>query len=154
PSNGLIIANGDDPNVVEVLQNGFAPITTFGITQNANVRASDIRYTDHSSIFTVNALGYSARALELPMLGEFNVRNALAVTAASLHHGLSFDEIQQAFSTFKSIKRRLEKKGEFGGVTVYDDFAHHPTAIRETLHALRQRYPKERVIAIFEPRSN
>jgi UDP-N-acetylmuramate: L-alanyl-gamma-D-glutamyl-meso-diaminopimelate ligase len=169
PANGIIIANGDDLNVVEVLQGGFAPIITFGITQNTNCRALDIRYTDHSSIFSVRALGHQERTLEIPMLGEFNVRNALAVTAAALHHGLTFDEIQQAFSTFKSIKRRLEKIGEYGaasptmlggpgngtrGITVYDDFAHHPTAIRETLHALRQRYPKERVIAIFEPRSN
>ena len=154
PSNGLIIANGDDRNVIEILQASPAPILTFGIAHNVNFRAVDIRYTDHSSIFTVRAIGHPERTLEIPMLGEFNVRNALAVTAAALHHGLSFDEIQQAFSTFKSIKRRLEKKGEFGGVIVYDDFAHHPTAIRETLHALRQRYPKERVIAIFEPRSN
>ncbi len=154
PSNGIIIANGDDPNVVEVLQKGFAPILTFGITQSVNCRALDIRYTDHSSIFTVKSVGQTERTLGIPMLGEFNVRNALAVTAAALHHGLTFDEIQQAFSTFQSIKRRMEKKGEYGGITVYDDFAHHPTAIRETLHALRQRYPKERVIAIFEPRSN
>ncbi|HWF43816.1 MAG TPA: UDP-N-acetylmuramate:L-alanyl-gamma-D-glutamyl-meso-diaminopimelate ligase [Candidatus Kapabacteria bacterium] len=154
PRNGLIIANGDDSNVIDVLQNSSAPVWTFGISHNVNVRAVDIRYTDHSSIFTIRAIGHPEATLEIPMLGEFNVRNALAVTAAALHHGLSFEEIQQAFTTFKSIKRRLEFKGEFGGVTVYDDFAHHPTAIRETLHALRQRYPKERVIAIFEPRSN
>ena len=154
PANGLIVANGDDANVVEILQGGFAPVLTFGITENANCRALDIRYTDHSSIFRVKAMGHPEAQLEIPMLGEFNVRNALAATAVALHHGLTFAEIQQAFSTFLSIKRRLEKKGEFGGVTVYDDFAHHPTAIRETLHALRQRYPKDRVIAIFEPRSN
>ena len=154
PRNGLIIANGDDPNVIEILQDSPAPVWTFGISHNVTFRAVDIRYTDHSSIFTVRALGHPEATLEIPMLGEFNVRNALAVAAAARHHGLTFEEIQQAFSTFKSIKRRLELKGVFGGVTVYDDFAHHPTAIRETLRALRQRYPNERMIAIFEPRSN
>ena len=154
PRNGIVIANGDDPNVTEIVRGSHAPVVTFGITDNANFRAIDIQYTDHSSIFKVKAIGHAEAQLEIPMLGEFNVRNALAVTAAALHHGLDFAEIQQAFSTFKSIKRRMEMKGEFGGVIVYDDFAHHPTAIRETLRALRQRYPDTRVIAIFEPRSN
>ncbi len=154
PRNGVVIANADDENVSEVVQGSQAPVVTFGITNNANFRALDIQYTDHSSRFRVQAVGHPEAELEVPMLGEFNVRNALAVTAAARHHGLSFDEIQRAFSSFRSIKRRLEKKGEFGGVTIYDDFAHHPTAIRETLRALRLRYPHERVIAIFEPRSN
>ncbi|MDP4200765.1 MAG: UDP-N-acetylmuramate:L-alanyl-gamma-D-glutamyl-meso-diaminopimelate ligase [Bacteroidota bacterium] len=154
PRNGVVIANADDDNVNEVILGSQAPVVTFGISRNANFRALDIQYTDHSSRFRVQAVGHPEATLEIPMLGEFNVRNALAVTAAARHHGLSFDEIQTAFTQFKSIKRRLEKKGEFGGVTVYDDFAHHPTAIRATLQALRQRHPKERLIAIFEPRSN
>jgi UDP-N-acetylmuramate: L-alanyl-gamma-D-glutamyl-meso-diaminopimelate ligase len=127
---------------------------TFGISQNANVRALDIRYTDHSAKFVVQMAGHRDADLEIPMLGEFNVRNALAVAAAARHHGLMYEEIQNAFTSFKSIKRRLEKKGVYKGVTVYDDFAHHPTAIRDTLKALRLRHPKERVIALFEPRSN
>jgi UDP-N-acetylmuramate: L-alanyl-gamma-D-glutamyl-meso-diaminopimelate ligase len=154
PRNGIIIANADDANVAEVLKNAFAPVITFGLTNNATVRAGNIQYTDHSSIFSAVMNGEPPITLEIPMLGEFNVRNALAVMVAARHHGLSVEEIQNAFTTFKSIKRRLEFKGEFGGVRVYDDFAHHPTAIRETLHALRQKYPNERVIAIFEPRSN
>ena len=154
PRNGLIIANADDENVLEVVQNSFAPVLTFGTSKNADVRADNIQYTDHSSIFSFVKKGEPTTPLEIPMLGEFNVRNALAVAVAARHHGVSFEEIQNAFSTFKSIKRRMEFKGEFGGVRVYDDFAHHPTAIKVTLHALRQKYPKERVIAIFEPRSN
>ncbi len=154
PRNGIVIANGDDPNVRDIVRGAFAPLATFGLSDHCDFRAANIEFTDHSSVFDVHSPGRAVTRLEIPMLGEFNVRNALAVTAAALHHGLTFDEIQQAFSTFKSIKRRMEKKGEFGGVIVYDDFAHHPTAIRETLQALRQRFPQNRVIAIFEPRSN
>jgi len=83
-----------------------------------------------------------------------NVRNALAVIGAAKHCGLSNKQIQSAFDTFKGIKRRLEVKGIAGGVTVIDDFGHHPTAIRETLRALRIRYAKEKIWAVFEPRSN
>jgi UDP-N-acetylmuramate: L-alanyl-gamma-D-glutamyl-meso-diaminopimelate ligase len=154
PRNGLIIANADDPNVMEVVSGCVAPVLMFGISENANFRASDILRTEDSSIFSVRAAGHPEARLEIPLLGDFNIRNALAVITAARHHGLSFEEIQQAFSSFKSIKRRLEFKGEFGGVRVYDDFAHHPTAIRATLRALRQKYPTQRVIAMFEPRSN
>jgi UDP-N-acetylmuramate: L-alanyl-gamma-D-glutamyl-meso-diaminopimelate ligase len=154
PRNGVVIANADDDNVREVVSGSPAPVITFGISENANFRAERIEYTDHSSIFDIKAVGHPEARIEIPMLGEFNVRNALAVAAAARHHGLSFEDIQQAFSTFKSIKRRLEFKGEYRGVKVYDDFAHHPTAIRATLRALRQKHPTERLIAIFEPRSN
>ncbi len=154
PRNGLIIANADDANVMEVVRDSFAPVLTFGISEDANVRAEDIRYSDHSSSFSIRSNGLPEAMLEIPLLGEFNIRNALAVTIAAHHHGLNYEEIQRAFSSFKSIKRRLEFKGEFSGVLVYDDFAHHPTAIRATLRALRQKHPQERVIAMFEPRSN
>jgi UDP-N-acetylmuramate: L-alanyl-gamma-D-glutamyl-meso-diaminopimelate ligase len=154
PRNGLVIANGDDANVMEVVSGSLAPVLTFGVSHNANFRAERINYTGHSSIFDIIASGHPSTRMEIPMLGEFNVRNALAVAAAARHHGLSFEDIQQAFSGFKSIKRRLEFKGEYRGIKVYDDFAHHPTAIRETLRALRQKHPHERLIAIFEPRSN
>jgi len=83
-----------------------------------------------------------------------NVRNALAVVACAKHCGLKNHQIQSAFDTFKGIKRRMEVRGIAGGVTVVDDFGHHPTAIRETLRALRIKYPHQKVWAIFEPRSN
>jgi UDP-N-acetylmuramate: L-alanyl-gamma-D-glutamyl-meso-diaminopimelate ligase len=154
PRNGLIIANADDLNVMEVIKNTPASVITFGTSDKADIRASSIEYTDHSSIFSVNTNEEPETRFEIPLLGEFNVRNALTVIAASRHHGISDSEIQTAFLSFKSIKRRMEFKGEFGGVRIYDDFAHHPTALRATLHALRQKYPSERIIAIFEPRSN
>lgn len=154
PRNGVIVANADDPNVMEVLEGAHAPIVTFGLSGNANFVAEEIEYTENSSRFSLRAHGHPAGRLELPMLGEFNVRNALAVTVAARHLGLTMEEIQLAFSGFRSIKRRLEQRGVFNGVTVYDDFAHHPTAIRQTLAALRQRYPDRKLIALFEPRSN
>ena len=154
PRNGLIIANGDDQNVQSVIANAPAPVETFGIGDACDWRARDILFTDHSSRFALSHKGEREATLEIPLLGEFNVRNALAVAIAARRYDIAYDDIQHAFTTFASIKRRLELKGAYNGVTVYDDFAHHPTAIRETLKALRQRYPTERVIAIFEPRSN
>jgi len=105
--------------------------------------------------------GPTATEFEIPsfkfhlnLVGELNVRNALAVIACAKHCGLSNKQIQGAFDTFKGIKRRQEVKGIAGGVTIIDDFGHHPTAIRETLKALRLKYAKEKIWAIFEPRSN
>lgn len=154
PQNGLIIANGDDPNVAEVLTNAPAPVETFGLTSQCTWQATAIDYAASGSSFAVSHSGVVESHLTIPMLGEFNVRNALAVVASARRHGISYDDIQRAFTLFKSIKRRLEFKGEFSGIKIYDDFAHHPTAIRETLKALRQKHPTERVIALFEPRSN
>jgi UDP-N-acetylmuramate: L-alanyl-gamma-D-glutamyl-meso-diaminopimelate ligase len=87
------------------------------------------------------------------MIGDFNVRNCLAVIIAADAWGISKEKIQEAFDTFQSVKRRMEVRGVERGVTVIDDFAHHPTAVDETLRALRQRYSENRLIAIFEPRS-
>src|SRR6185503_10421295 len=89
----------------------------------------------------------------IPMLGTFNVRNALDVIVTSKELGLGNDAIQAGLSSFKSVKRRLELKGEVNRIRLYDDFAHHPTAVAETLSAVRARYPEDRVWAVFEPRS-
>jgi UDP-N-acetylmuramate: L-alanyl-gamma-D-glutamyl-meso-diaminopimelate ligase len=87
------------------------------------------------------------------MIGEFNVRNSLAVIVAADAWGISKEKIQEAFDTFKSVKRRMEVRGCERGVTVIDDFAHHPTAVEETLKALRMKYDGRRLVAVFEPRS-
>ena len=99
-------------------------------------------------------LKFPSFKFHLNLIGEFNVRNALAVIACAKHCGLKNHQIQSAFDTFKGIKRRMEVRGIAGGVTVVDDFGHHPTAIRETLKALRLKYPREKIWAVFEPRSN
>ncbi|MBA3353089.1 MAG: hypothetical protein H0U23_11845 [Blastocatellia bacterium] len=97
--------------------------------------------------------GNSWGEFETNLIGEFNVRNCLAVIIAADAWGISKEKMQQAFDTFKSVKRRVEIRGVEKGVTVIDDFAHHPTAVEETLKALRVKYDGRRLIAVFEPRS-
>jgi UDP-N-acetylmuramate: L-alanyl-gamma-D-glutamyl-meso-diaminopimelate ligase len=92
-------------------------------------------------------------SFRIPMPGKFNVQNALGVVVVAEELGIDHDVIQQAFTTFKSVKRRLELRGYVNGIHVYDDFAHHPTAVLETLRAVRERFPKDRIWAVFEPRS-
>jgi UDP-N-acetylmuramate: L-alanyl-gamma-D-glutamyl-meso-diaminopimelate ligase len=117
--------------------------------ENNAVRAFNLRFGPTATEFEIPSFKF-----HLNLVGELNVRNALAVIGAAKHCGLSNKQIQSAFDTFKGIKRRMEVKGIAGGVTVIDDFGHHPTAIRETLRALRIVYAKEKIWAVFEPRSN
>src|SRR5882672_10492893 len=149
PRNGLLLANGDDPNITPLLDVTHCPVKRFGLGDTNAVRAFNI------------ALGATASEFEIPsfkfrlnLLGELNVRNALAVVGCAKHCGLKNQQIQSAFDTFKGIKRRMEIRGISGGVTIVDDFGHHPTAIRETLRALRLKFAGQKVWAIFEPRSN
>ncbi len=149
PQNGLLLANGDDANIAPLLNVNFCPVKRFGLGENNAVRAFNLRYGPTASEFEIPSFKF-----HLNMVGELNVRNALAVVAAAKHCGLKNQQIQDAFSTFQGIKRRMEVKGISGGVTVVDDFGHHPTAIRETLKALRLKFPSQKIWAIFEPRSN
>ena len=125
------------------------PVKQFGLGENNAVQAFNLRFGPTATEFEIPSFKF-----HLNLIGELNVRNALAVIAAAKHCGLSNKQIQSAFDTFKGIKRRMEVKGIAGGVTVIDDFGHHPTAIRETLRALRIKYPREKICAIFEPRTN
>jgi UDP-N-acetylmuramate: L-alanyl-gamma-D-glutamyl-meso-diaminopimelate ligase len=154
PQNGVILANGDDSNVAAILQNSPAPVETFGLSDECFWQAREIDYGEIETTFGLVKQGKQEARLSIGLLGEFSVRNSLAVIAAARRQVIGYDKIQEAFDSFKSIKRRMEFKGEYGGVKVFDDFAHHPTAIKETLKAVRQKFPRERVIAIFEPRSN
>jgi UDP-N-acetylmuramate: L-alanyl-gamma-D-glutamyl-meso-diaminopimelate ligase len=149
PRNGLVLANGDDPNVAPLLDVKHCPIQRFGFGENCEIRASGLELTPEGSSFMA-----AGSRFRIPLIGELNVRNALAVAACARHSGFSDVEIQRAFETFAGVKRRMEVRGVRGGVTVIDDFGHHPTAIRETMRALRVRFPGQKVWAIFEPRSN
>jgi UDP-N-acetylmuramate: L-alanyl-gamma-D-glutamyl-meso-diaminopimelate ligase len=149
PRNGLLLGNGDDPNLVPLLEVSHCPVERFGFGEGNSVRAVDVHLGSRASEFEIPGFRF-----HLNLVGELNVRNALAVVACAKHCGLSNRQIQEAFDTFKGIKRRMETRGVVGGVTVVDDFGHHPTAIRETLRALRIRYTQERIWAVFEPRSN
>lgn len=149
PRNGLLLANGDDPNLAPLLEVAHCPVQRFGLGDNNKVRAFNVRYGPTATEFEIPSFKF-----HLNLVGELNVRNALAVIACAKHCGLKNHQIQSAFDTFKGIKRRMEVRGIAGGVTVVDDFGHHPTAIRETLRALRIKYPHEKIWAVFEPRSN
>jgi UDP-N-acetylmuramate: L-alanyl-gamma-D-glutamyl-meso-diaminopimelate ligase len=154
PGNGIILANGDDPNALAATSGAFSPVETFGLGEGCRWRATNIAYGADATAFDIVRDGEVEARIHSTLLGEFNVRNVLGVAAIGRWLGIGYDAIDAAFSSFVNTKRRLELKGEWGGVKVYDDFAHHPTAIRETLRALRLRHPEERLWAIFEPRSN
>jgi UDP-N-acetylmuramate: L-alanyl-gamma-D-glutamyl-meso-diaminopimelate ligase len=149
PRNGLLLANGDEHNLEPLLGFKHCPIKRFGLSVNNDHRAAELELSGDHSRFRVGE-----SVFELPLTGELNVRNALAVLCAARHCGLSDAQIQAGFSTFTGIRRRMEVRGERNGITVVDDFGHHPTAIRETVKALRVKYPGRRLWAIFEPRSN
>jgi UDP-N-acetylmuramate: L-alanyl-gamma-D-glutamyl-meso-diaminopimelate ligase len=149
PRNGQLFANGDDPNLAPLLNVTHCPIKRFGLGENNAWRATNLVLAPTVTEFEVPSFKF-----RLNLLGELNVRNALGAVAAARHCGLKNHQIQAAFDTFKGVKRRMEVRGVSGGVTVVDDFAHHPTAIRETLRALRVKFAGRKIWAIFEPRTN
>jgi UDP-N-acetylmuramate: L-alanyl-gamma-D-glutamyl-meso-diaminopimelate ligase len=157
PGNGRLICGLDSPVVVDVLESMkgklFTQVETFGLGKDAKWHARDIRFSEKGTAFVVYRDGEKWANFTTKMIGEFNIRNCLAVIIAADAWGISVERMQQAFDTFESVKRRMEVRGVERGVTVIDDFAHHPTAVDETLKALRQRYTNNRLIAVFEPRS-
>ncbi len=157
PGNGRVICGVDSPAVREVLAQMkgklYTSVETFGLADDAKWQARDIEFAGDKTRFKVFYEGVEWAGFETHLIGEFNVRNCLAVVIAADAWGISREKMQEAFNTFKSVKRRMEIRGVERGVTVIDDFAHHPTAVDETLKALRQRYAANRLIAIFEPRS-
>jgi UDP-N-acetylmuramate: L-alanyl-gamma-D-glutamyl-meso-diaminopimelate ligase len=149
PRNGLVLANGDDSNLAPLLEIKHAPVRRYGLGEGNDFRATALDLSPDGSSFSVGSSRF-----RIPLVGELNVRNALAVAACALHCGLTDVQIQAAFDTFQGVKRRMEVRGVRNGVTVIDDFAHHPTAIRETLKALKVRFPAQPIWSIFEPRTN
>jgi UDP-N-acetylmuramate: L-alanyl-gamma-D-glutamyl-meso-diaminopimelate ligase len=149
PRNGLLLGNGDDANLAPLLNVTHCPVKRFGLGGDNAVHAFNVRLGPTASEFEIPSFKF-----HLNLIGEFNVRNALAVVACAKHCGLKNHQIQSAFETYKGVKRRMEVRGIAGGVTLIDDFGHHPTAIRETLAALRVKYPAQKIWALFEPRSN
>src|SRR6185295_11110592 len=152
PRSGLIVAGVDSPVVRELIPAAFSRVATVGI-EFGEWRARNITQAEEGMQFELWNGETSVGSFAIPMLGTFNVRNALDVIVTAKEMGLGNDVIQAGLTTFKSVKRRLELKGEVNRIRLYDDFAHHPTAVAETLNAVRQRYPADRIWAIFEPRS-
>jgi UDP-N-acetylmuramate: L-alanyl-gamma-D-glutamyl-meso-diaminopimelate ligase len=157
PGNGRLIAGWDSPPVREVVSSFgarlFTQLETFGTSDDAKWQARDIRFSDEMTHFTVAREGTKWADFETPLIGDFNIRNCLAVIVAADAWGIDQKAVADALRTFKSVRRRLEVRGEVNGITVIDDFAHHPTAVRETLAALRNKYSDRRLVAVFEPRS-
>ena len=157
PENGRLIAGWDSPNVRKVVESFgerlFTQVETFGTDRNAKWQVRNADFSGRLSRFEVFCENQRWGEFQTPLLGEFNLLNCLAVIVAADAWGVSKDKIQGALATFQNVKRRAEVRGEERGVTVIDDFAHHPTAVRETLRALRARYGDRRLIAVFEPRS-
>ena len=149
PRNGLLLANGDEAALQPLLDVRHCPVKRFGLGESNDIRAGGIALHDDGSEFEVGGTRFL-----VPLIGELNVRNALAVAACARHCGIPDAAIQKAFDSFQSVRRRMEVRGEARGVTVVDDFGHHPTAIRETIRALRVKFPGRRLWAVVEPRSN
>ena len=153
PRNGLLLLGADSPHAAALAPTAVSPVETFGVDALATWRASAIEHRDGLTRFDVSREGQPFGRFESPLLGVHNVRNALAAIAVGTRVGIPPDRLQEGLRLFKGIKRRLETVGVAGGVTVLDDFAHHPTAVHETLSALRTGYPGRRLWAVFEPRS-
>lgn len=157
PANGRLIAGWDSPQVREVVAEMgarlFTQLETFGTTEEAKWQARDIDHSGERSSFRVLREGREWGRFQIPLIGDFNVLNSLAVIIAADAWGLERPAIADALATFRNVRRRAEVRGEAAGITVIDDFAHHPTAVRETLRALRSRYGGRRLVAVFEPRS-
>jgi UDP-N-acetylmuramate: L-alanyl-gamma-D-glutamyl-meso-diaminopimelate ligase len=149
----LIIANGDDENVTSLRSAARARWFTFGWDRTRDIFATDAEETPEQTVFTAHWEGKEWFRFATTLSGRHNVANALADIAAARFRGLSAEEIQTGLASFKGIKRRMEVRGVEHGITVIDDFAHHPTAIATTLAGARKRYPGRRIWALFEPRS-
>ena len=152
PRSGLTLLGIDSPDAAALAANARSRVQTFGLSPDAEWRAGDIK-PGSGTTFRLHRLGKELGDFTMPLLGDHNVRNALAAIAIGVDLGLDLEQLRQGLAAFKGVKRRLEVVGEARGVTVYDDFAHHPTAVDETLKAVRRSSPGKRVWAIFEPRS-
>src|SRR5438445_7007915 len=149
PQNGMVLVNGDDPNCMEVAKDCLTQMIEVGCSKNCAQRIRDVAYSAEGSRFKLGE-----ETFEIPLVGEFNVHNAAMAAMAARFYDVPKTKIDGAFKSFGGVARRLELRGEARGVKVIDDFGHHPTAIAQTLQALRQRYQSQRIWAIFEPRSN
>jgi UDP-N-acetylmuramate: L-alanyl-gamma-D-glutamyl-meso-diaminopimelate ligase len=154
PRKGKIVAYDSDANVDECLAKAFTPVERYGLREDSFWRITDLQFAPGQTTWQVLREGQPWHNFEFALAGEYNVLNATAAAAMASHYGIESAVIAEALKSFRSVKRRLEIRAEVDGITIIDDFAHHPTAIAATLKALRTRYPAARLWAIFEPRSN
>jgi UDP-N-acetylmuramate: L-alanyl-gamma-D-glutamyl-meso-diaminopimelate ligase len=153
PGRGLLLLGADSPSAAALKAAARSRVATFGIDAAADWQAHDLEARGSTTRFHVRRQGTPFGTFEVPLIGAHNVRNALAAIAVAVEVGVSADRIGQGLREFAGVKRRLEVVGIADGVTVYDDFAHHPTAVTETLAGVRASQPDARIWAVFEPRS-
>jgi UDP-N-acetylmuramate: L-alanyl-gamma-D-glutamyl-meso-diaminopimelate ligase len=153
PRRGLVVLGADSPDALRLAASARSETVTFGFAADADWRASSMEAAGGRVRFDVTRRGEPFGRFESSLHGEHNVRNALAAIVIGDAVGLHAEELREGLASFRGVRRRLEQRGIARGVTVFDDFAHHPTAILETLRAVRWSYPDRRVWAIFEPRS-
>jgi UDP-N-acetylmuramate: L-alanyl-gamma-D-glutamyl-meso-diaminopimelate ligase len=154
PKSGRIFAWDGHANVDECVAKAFCKVERYGFAEQSEWRVSEVDHQPDKTSWRVMRSGQPWAHFEFQLAGEYNVLNATAAAAMAAHYGISTESIASALRDFKSVKRRLEVKAEINGITIIDDFAHHPTAIAETLKALRTRYDGRRLWAVLEPRSN
>ena len=154
PRRGRIVAFDGAPNVDECVGRAFCRVERYGLKADSYWHVHDLTHEGPQSRWKVRCDGQPWAEFTLPMAGAHNALNATAAAALAFGQGIPLPAITEALATFQSVKRRLEVRAEVNGITIIDDFAHHPTAIRETLRALRGAYPGARLWAVLEPRSN
>ena len=153
PGSGRIIRNASDPNLDELIESGcWTPIETFGTTKGADWTASFIDTAERR--FSMQDPNGNSGEVRWKLGGRHNLENALAAVAAARSAGVTLEQSLAALSRFDGVKRRMERTATVADIAIYDDFAHHPTAIRRTIAAMKRRYPGQRIIIAFEPRSN
>jgi UDP-N-acetylmuramate: L-alanyl-gamma-D-glutamyl-meso-diaminopimelate ligase len=154
PRRGLLIAWDGHPNVDECISRAYCRVERYGFGEGSAWRISDADYSDSVTRWKVARDGAPWAEFESQLAGEYNILNATAAAALAANYGIPVDVIAKGLRSFRSVKRRIEVKAEIHGITIIDDFAHHPTAIAGTLKALRARYRGRRLWAVLEPRSN
>ena len=154
PGRGRLVAYDASENVSECVARAFCTVERYGFAPDSYWRIVGMRHMDGVTHWGLDRGGEFFADLKLPLAGEHNALNATAAAALAAGQGVPAAAIAEALATFRSVKRRLEVRAEVGGITIIDDFAHHPTAVRETLRALRTAYPGRRLWAVLEPRSN
>jgi UDP-N-acetylmuramate: L-alanyl-gamma-D-glutamyl-meso-diaminopimelate ligase len=154
PRRGRIVCWGESTTVRGVVEKAFCPVETYGFAGDNLWIAGDLEFRDGATHFRVARRGEERARIALPLVGRHNVLNALATIAVADGRGIPREAIEEALRTFRGVARRMQVRGEAGGVTVVDDFAHHPTAIGATIEAARTCWPRRRLWVAFEPRSN
>ena len=154
PKGGLLIANGDDSIVLEESKKAKCPVITYGLEKQADWTAESAPIQGGGTAVSVRRAGKKRLNFETPLYGRHNLGNLLSTLVLSDFLGIRGGKLAGAVRSFEGVKRRQEIKGEKGGILVIDDFAHHPTAVAETVHAVKEKFIGRRLLTVFEPRSN